>query len=87
MLTRFEDDKSIFAAMRAGAHGYVLKGTDRAETLRAIHAAASREAIFSPTITQCLTEYFASPERDHTARSDRVLPSSPNYRYLIGPRQ
>ena len=65
MLTMFEDDKSIFAAMRAGAHGYVLKGADGAETLRAIHAAASGEAIFSPTITRRLTEYFATPERDH----------------------
>jgi len=43
MLTMFEDDKSIFAAMRAGAHGYVLKGADGAETLREIHAAASGE--------------------------------------------
>jgi DNA-binding NarL/FixJ family response regulator len=59
MLTMFEDDKSIFAAMRAGAHGYVLKGADGAETLRAIHAVASGEAIFSPTITRRLTEYFA----------------------------
>ncbi len=61
MLTMFEDDKSIFAAMRAGAHGYVLKGADGAETLRAIHAVANGEAIFSPTITQRLTGYFAAP--------------------------
>jgi len=52
MLTMFEDDKSIFAAMRAGAHGYVLKGADGAETLRAIHAVADGEAIFGPTITR-----------------------------------
>ena len=52
MLTMFEDDKSIFAAMRAGAHGYVLKGADGAETLRAIHAVANGEAIFSPEITR-----------------------------------
>ena len=58
MLTMFEDDKSIFAAMRAGAHGYVLKGADGAETLRAIHAVASGEAIFSPTITRRLTEFL-----------------------------
>ena len=64
MLTMFEDDKSIFAAMRAGAHGYVLKGADGAEMLRAIHAAASGEAIFSPTITKRLTEYFATPGRE-----------------------
>jgi DNA-binding NarL/FixJ family response regulator len=60
MLTMFEDDKSILAAMRAGAHGYVLKGADGAEMLRAIHAVASGEAIFSPTITRRLTEYFAT---------------------------
>ena len=73
MLTMFEDDKSIFAAMRAGAHGYVLKGADGAETLRAIHAAASGEAIFSPTITRRLTDYFAEPGPEHTARSDQLF--------------
>ena len=75
MLTMFEDDKSIFAAMRAGAHGYVLKGADGTETLRAIRAAASGEAIFSPTITGRLTEYFATPERDHSTRPDQAFPN------------
>ena len=64
MLTMFEDDKSILAAMRAGAHGYVLKGADGAETIRAIHAVANGEAIFGPTITRRLTEYFATSEGD-----------------------
>jgi DNA-binding NarL/FixJ family response regulator len=73
MLTMFEDDQSIFAAMRAGAHGYVLKGADGAETLRAIQAAASGEAIFSPAITQRLTEYFATPDRDRVTSADRVF--------------
>ena len=63
MLTMVEDDKSIFAAMRAGAHGYVLRGADGAETLRAIHAVANGQAIFSPTMARRLTEYFAAPER------------------------
>ena len=61
MLTTFEDDDSVFAAMRAGAQGSVLKGADGAATLRAIHAVANGESIFSPTITQRLTEYFATP--------------------------
>ena len=60
MLTMFEDDDSILAAMRAGAHGYLLKGSDGAQTLRAIHAVADGEAIFGPTITSRLTEYFAN---------------------------
>ena len=55
MLTMFEDDKSTFTALRAGAHGYVLKGADGAETLRAIHTVAHGEAIFSPEITRRLT--------------------------------
>ncbi len=59
--------------MRAGAHGYVLKGADGGETLRAIYAGASGEAIFSPTIKQRLTEYFATPGRNHTPRSDQAF--------------
>jgi DNA-binding NarL/FixJ family response regulator len=62
MLTMFEDDDSVFAAIRAGAHGSVLKGADRAATLRAIHAAANGEAIFTPSITRRLTEYFATSQ-------------------------
>ena len=75
MLTMFEDDKSILAAMRAGAHGYVLKGADGAETLRAIHAVANGEAIFSPTITPRLTEYFAAPGRNHRTTADQAFPN------------
>jgi DNA-binding NarL/FixJ family response regulator len=74
MLTMFEDDKSIFAAMRAGARGYVLKGADGAETLRAIHAVADGEAIFGPTIARRLTEYFATPGRGPTA-ADQAFPN------------
>jgi DNA-binding NarL/FixJ family response regulator len=55
------------------AHGYVLKGADGAETLRAIYAAASGEAIFSPTITRRLTKYFATPGREHTTRSEEAF--------------
>lgn len=62
MLTMFEDDDSIFAAMRAGARGYLLKGSDGAETLRAIRAVAGGAAIFSPTVARRLIQYFATPQ-------------------------
>ncbi len=75
MLTMFEDDKSILAAMRAGAHGYVLKGADGAETIRAIHAVANGEAIFGPTITRRLTEYFATSEGDSKSSSAQAFPN------------
>src|SRR6185295_6173112 len=61
VLTMFEDDDSVFAAMRAGARGYLLKGADQAEVLRAIHAVASGEAIFSPSIAVRLMRFFATP--------------------------
>jgi DNA-binding NarL/FixJ family response regulator len=83
MLTMFEDDKSIFAAMRAGAHGYVLKGADGAETLRAIHAVANGEAIFSPTIARRLGEYFAAPGGDPKTTADQAFPNLTEREYEI----
>ena len=50
VLTMFEDDDSVFAAMRAGARGYLLKGAEQDEIVRAIRAAAAGEAIFGPEI-------------------------------------
>ncbi len=60
VLTMLEDDASVFAAMRAGARGYLLKGADQADVLRAIGAAAHGEAIFSPLIARRLMQYFAN---------------------------
>lgn len=60
VLTMFEDDDSVFSAMRAGARGYLLKGADQAEILRALSAVSRGEAIFSPSIAKRLTHYFAT---------------------------
>jgi DNA-binding NarL/FixJ family response regulator len=61
VLTMFEDDDSVFAAMRAGARGYLLKGADNDEIIRATEAVASGEAIFGPAIATRLMAYFAHP--------------------------
>jgi len=58
IITMFEDDESVFAAIRAGARGYLLKGAAQAETLRAIRAVANGEAIFGPTIAERVMQYF-----------------------------
>lgn len=50
MLTMFDDDDSVFAAMQAGARGYLLKGALRNEVLAAVRAAAAGEAIFGPSL-------------------------------------
>lgn len=60
IVTMLEDD-SVFAAMRAGARGYVIKGSEPSEVLRAIRAVADGEAIFSPGIAERLMHYFATP--------------------------
>jgi DNA-binding NarL/FixJ family response regulator len=60
ILTMFQDDDSVFAAMRAGARGYVLKGADQAVLLRALHAVASGECLFSPEIAQRLMAFFVA---------------------------
>ena len=60
VITMFDDDDSVFAAMRAGSHGYLLKDADRDELVRAIVAVNRGEAIFSPAIAQRMIQYFAT---------------------------
>lgn len=62
VVTMFEDDDSVFAAMRAGARGYILKGADQAEMLRAIRAVAGGDALFSAAIARRMMNYFAAPK-------------------------
>lgn len=58
VVTMFEDDHSVFSAIRAGARGYVLKGTNPDEVLRAIKVVAGGEAIFSPSVATRLIDFF-----------------------------
>lgn len=61
VVTMFEDDASVFAAMRAGARGYVLKGADQEEVLRVIRAVVRGEALFGPAIADRLINFFSRP--------------------------
>lgn len=60
VVTLFEDDESVFAALRAGARGYILKDADEEEMMRAIRAVGEGEAIFSAAIASRLMDYFAA---------------------------
>lgn len=85
MLTMLEDNDSLFAAMCAGARGYILKGADKAEVLKTIRAVADGEALFGPAIASRLTAFFQnsrgvvrqneapSPFSDLTDREREVL--------------
>lgn len=59
MLTMFEDDKSVFAAMRAGASGYILKGVKHREMLQTLRIAAEGGAVFSPRIATFIMQSFS----------------------------
>jgi len=60
VLTMFETDETVFAAMRAGARGYLLKDVDQEDVIRAVKAVSRGDAIFSPAIAERLIHYFAA---------------------------
>jgi len=72
VLTMFDDDDSVFAAMRAGARGYLLKDADKDEVVRAIIAVERGEAIFSPAIARRMIQYFSAA---FSASSGKKQPS------------
>ena len=68
MVTMLEDDASVFAAMRAGALGYVLKGARHDEMLHAIRAVAKGQALFGPGIARRMTYFFQSLDTRRRSR-------------------
>ncbi len=74
VLTMLEDDASVFAAMQAGARGYILKGADKAEILKTIRAVAAGEALFGPAIAQRLTHFFQELRASKTSSTSLIFP-------------
>jgi DNA-binding NarL/FixJ family response regulator len=74
ILTVFVDDHSIFASMRAGARGYLVKGASRAEVLRAIQTVESRGVIFSPAVAMQVMKYFEVMHTSQSMTQPRLFP-------------
>jgi len=75
VVTMFEDDSSVFSAMRAGARGYILKEAGEEEVLRAIRAVAQGEAIFSPAIARRMAYFFQTvSEKKRTRSPEEAFP-------------
>jgi DNA-binding NarL/FixJ family response regulator len=80
VLTMFEDDDSVFAAMRAGAKGYLLKDSGGEGVVHAIRAVASGEAVFGPGVAERMIGFFSAPRAapkrafpELTEREEEVL--------------
>ena len=86
MLSMLEDDDSIFAAMRYGARGYVLKGAQQDDIIRAIRAVAQGDALFSPSIAHRLPDYFASQAKGPDQLFPKLTPRELEVLNLIARR-
>ncbi len=80
MVTMLEEDDAVLAAMRAGARGYIVKGADQDEVLRAVRGVASGDAVFGRAVAQRLMRFFSVPSSaasqafpDLTQREGEIL--------------
>ena len=71
VLTMFEDEESLFATMRAGARGYLLKGTDADEIVSAVRAVGRGQAVFGPSVANRLLTYFTGRQTAFPGLTDR----------------
>lgn len=68
VLTMHEDDEMLFAALRAGARGYLLKGADRTEIIRAILAVASGDAVYGGAVARRIVDFFTGAQQQYAAQ-------------------
>jgi DNA-binding NarL/FixJ family response regulator len=61
VLTMTEDDESVFAALRAGAGGYLVKGADPEQVASAVRAVARGHAVFGPHLAGRMLSFFSGP--------------------------
>jgi DNA-binding NarL/FixJ family response regulator len=81
VLTMHEDDESVFAAVQAGARGYIVKGARQTELMRAVRAVADGGAVFGPAVARRMVDFFSAAARatsaatfpDLTAREREIL--------------
>ena len=68
VLTLHDDDESLFAALRAGARGYLLKGADRAELVRGILSVAGGEAVYGAAVATRIVQFFTGARDEYAAQ-------------------
>jgi DNA-binding NarL/FixJ family response regulator len=68
ILTMHDDDEALFAALRAGARGYLLKGAERDEIVRAVLAVAAGDAVYSASVARRIVGFFTGARQTYTAQ-------------------
>jgi DNA-binding NarL/FixJ family response regulator len=68
VLTLHEDDTTVVAALRAGARGYLIKGADRAEIVRAVEAVAAGQAVYGPSVAERIVGFYTGVQERYTAQ-------------------
>jgi DNA-binding NarL/FixJ family response regulator len=65
VLTMHDDDESVFRAMRAGARGYLLKGAERAELVRAVLAVAAGDAVYGAAVARRIVDFYTGAQQKY----------------------
>ena len=68
VLTLHDDDTSVVAALRAGALGYLVKGADRAEIVRAVQSVAAGEAVYGASVARRIVGFYTGVQERYTAQ-------------------
>jgi DNA-binding NarL/FixJ family response regulator len=68
VLTMHADDESLFSALRAGARGYLLKGADRAELVRAVQSVAAGDAVYGGAVAARIVSFFTRAQVEFAAQ-------------------
>lgn len=68
VLTMHEDDEALFAALRAGARGYLLKDADRDDIVRAVLAVADGEAVYGAAVARRIVDFFTGSQQRYAAQ-------------------
>jgi len=76
VLTTFDDEATVFGALRAGASGFLVKDVEPAELLQAVRVVARGDALLSPSVTRAVIAAFTAPAGPRPARASGVAHAS-----------
>jgi DNA-binding NarL/FixJ family response regulator len=83
MLTTFDSDEYVYAALRAGASGFLLKDAPSQHLVTAVRSVAAGDALIDPTITRRLIQQFVRASRPRNTAPERLAVLTPRERDVL----